>query len=77
MHVTNSKSEIATSTNGRGNARPEPLAYSIADAAIVCSLSRSRLYELLKTGELPSIKIGGRRLITRAALLALLDRGSC
>jgi excisionase family DNA binding protein len=36
-------------------------------------LKRSSLYELLARGELESLKIGGRRLILRASLDALLS----
>lgn len=52
------------------------LAYSVAEAAAVSNLSRSKLYELLKAGELRSVKIAGRRLIRHADLLALLGLGS-
>lgn len=53
----------------------ERLAYGIRDAAAVSGLSRSKLYELIKSGRLSSIKIAGRRLVTRAALLELLNAG--
>ena len=57
-------------------AGPERLAYRIDDAAVVSGLSRSTLYELIKSGTLRSVKISGRRLITRTALLELLGSGA-
>jgi excisionase family DNA binding protein len=53
----------------------ERLAYGIADAAFVSGISRSKLYELLKRGELASVKIGARRLIQARSLAELLERG--
>ena len=43
-------------------------------AAEVLKISRSRLYELLRSGVLPSIKIGRSRRIERAALDELIGR---
>lgn len=51
----------------------EKAAMSIAQAANYTGLSRSTLYRLMDAGELPSIKIAGRRLIRPAALDAMLD----
>ncbi|MCF8475456.1 MAG: helix-turn-helix domain-containing protein [Pseudolabrys sp.] len=48
------------------------LACSVVEAAAVSNLSRSKLYELLRTGELQSIKVAGRRLIRHTELLSLL-----
>lgn len=59
-----------------GSARIERLAYGIADASVASGISRSKLYELLKSGELASVKIGARRLIRARDLADLLDRGS-
>ncbi len=52
----------------------QPLAFTLSDAVAYSGLSRSRLYVLMDTGELPSLKIGGRRMIRRDALDALFDR---
>ena len=54
----------------------ERAAMSIAQAANYTGLSRSTLYRLMDAGDLPSIKIAGRRLIRPAALDALLDAGA-
>ena len=53
----------------------ERIALRIRDASILSGLSRSTLYELLKAGKLRAVKIGGRRLILRESLEALLLRG--
>lgn len=50
----------------------ERIALRIRDASIVSGLSRSTLYELLKAGKIRTVKIGGRRLILRDSLEALL-----
>lgn len=49
-----------------------PISVSIHDAARLTSISRSRLYELMGEGKLPSKTIGRRRLIPYAALEALM-----
>jgi excisionase family DNA binding protein len=54
--------------------RPEEkLAFRVNEAVAVSGLSRSTLYELLKDGKLRAVKIGGRRLILRESLQALLE----
>ena len=50
------------------------LAYSIADAAKRLGISRSGLYVLIQRGELPTAKIGNRRLVIDADLRAYLAR---
>jgi excisionase family DNA binding protein len=54
----------------------ERIALRINDASIVSGLSRSTLYELLKAGKIRAVKIGGRRLILRDSLEALLLVGA-
>jgi excisionase family DNA binding protein len=63
-------------TTAQSTAALERLAYGIADAAFVSGISRSKLYELLKSSALPSVKIGARRLIRARDLAELLERGS-
>ena len=50
------------------------LAYTIKEAAAAVGLSRSKLYVLMGSGELPSIQIGKRRLIPADALQKLISR---
>jgi excisionase family DNA binding protein len=66
---------VPGSTTGRVQPSPlEPLAYSVMDAAAVLGVSRAMLYELIASGELPSTKLGSRRLIRREALVCLLEK---
>ncbi|MBI2851738.1 MAG: helix-turn-helix domain-containing protein [Chloroflexi bacterium] len=48
------------------------LTLSIAEAAQVLGISRNSCYLAVKTGELPSIKIGSRILIPRLSLERML-----
>jgi excisionase family DNA binding protein len=53
----------------------ERLALRINDAVQVSGLSRSTIYKLLAAGTLRAVKVGGRRLILREDLQALLQVG--
>jgi excisionase family DNA binding protein len=55
-------------------AAPERLGYSVPEAAEVLGVSRALVYQLLRTGELRSLKLGRRRIIPRDALGELLGR---
>lgn len=50
------------------------LAVSPNEAARLCSIGRTTLYAALSSGDLKSIKIGTRRLITIEALRAWLKK---
>ena len=50
------------------------LAVSPNEAARLCSIGRTTLYAALSSGELKSVKIGTRRLITLEALRDWLKR---
>lgn len=54
----------------------EKITLRINEAAAVSGLSRSTLYQLLKAGKLRAVKVGGRRLILRESLEALLQTGA-
>jgi excisionase family DNA binding protein len=54
----------------------ERLAYAPAEAARLIGYSRSGFYLLLSRGEVPSFKLGRRRLITRQHLLEFLQRAA-
>ena len=57
----------------------EKLLLSPSEAAERLSMGRSKIYELMRRGELRSVKIGGCRRIPRAALdnfVADLEAGS-
>ena len=51
---------------------PEPLTYSVETAAAMLGISRALAYQLVRGGELPSIKLGRRVVVPRAALLRLV-----
>ena len=52
----------------------EPLAVRIPDAVRMTGLGRSKLYELIASGDLETIKIGRCTLVTVDALKALLAK---
>jgi excisionase family DNA binding protein len=52
------------------------LVYTVADAGELLGISRAFAYELVARGELPVIRLGRRRLIPKAALLALIAQDS-
>lgn len=52
---------------------PAPLAYTIAEAARVTTLGKTRIYELIREGRLQARKIGKRNIIPAASLRALID----
>jgi excisionase family DNA binding protein len=47
--------------------------FSIAETAKVIGISKSTLYKLIAEGRLETMRIGGRRLVRRAAIQALLS----
>ncbi|MDU9002409.1 helix-turn-helix domain-containing protein [Sedimentitalea todarodis] len=56
------------------NQAAQILAVSPNEAARLCSIGRTTLYAALSSGELKSVKIGTRRLITLDALRDWLKR---
>jgi excisionase family DNA binding protein len=50
-------------------------AMSVRDASSFTGIPRSNLYELMQQRKLPSLKVGRRRLIPKAALIELLREG--
>ncbi len=50
-----------------------PLLVGIPEAARLIGLGRSKLYELVKTGEIRLVKLGGRSLISVDELRAYVD----
>lgn len=51
-----------------------PIALTVRDAVMYSNISRSGLYRLMKSGDLPSLRVGGRRMIQRAAIEAFFAR---
>jgi excisionase family DNA binding protein len=55
----------------------EKIAYTIKEAVTASGLGRTTIYELMKQGELPYVKIGARTLIRRSDLELMLERKVC
>ncbi len=52
----------------------EPICVRVNDAARMIGIGRTKLYELIATGELERVKIGKATRITTASLHDLVDR---
>ncbi len=52
----------------------EKLVYTIPEAATALGIGRTSVYQLMDTDQLPSLKIGTRRLIARTDLEAFIIR---
>jgi excisionase family DNA binding protein len=55
---------------------PEQIAYSVGRTAEVMDLSADVIYDLIRTGQLRSVKVGRRRLIARSELVRLITEGA-
>ncbi len=53
---------------------PEPIAVRIPEAMRLTGIGRSKLYELIASGEIETAKIGTCTLITTASLRQLIER---
>jgi excisionase family DNA binding protein len=51
----------------------EKLLYRIPEVAAVLSVSRSKVYELMGSGALSSVRIDGSRLVRGSDLIAYVD----
>lgn len=51
-----------------------PLLMDILEAAAVLRCGRSTVYQLLDAGEIQGVKIGRRRLVTYASIVAFVER---
>jgi excisionase family DNA binding protein len=50
------------------------LAHSITEGAWRIGVGRTSMYALIDSGEIPTVRIGRRRLVTEAALVEYLER---
>ena len=69
---------MSTSTrDDTSDAAPGPrndrLALSVEEAAVLLGISRDLAYDLVRRGELPSVKLGRRTVVPRRALETTLD----
>ena len=51
----------------------ERLTYSVETAATMLGISRALAYQLVRSGEIPSLKLGRRVVVPRVALARLVD----
>lgn len=52
----------------------QPLAIGVEDAARAIGVSRSVIYEIIATGDLPSFKMGRRRMVLAKELEVFVNR---
>jgi excisionase family DNA binding protein len=77
MDTTMNKTEVTEPSNEVASAQTSSyprLAYGIEGAADALDISRSRIYELIASGEIAACKVGKRTIIPAAELTAFLDR---
>ena len=73
--------DVAKNRGGGRRALPRPdvmvnrLGVTVPEAAAMLGLSRNFTYQMVKQGKLPSVKLGKRLLIPRAALEKMLEKG--
>ena len=53
-----------------------PRTYKVEEAARLLGIGRNQCYEAVKRGDIPSIRLGKRIRVPRAALDRLLDNGN-
>jgi excisionase family DNA binding protein len=63
MRPAEDAEQEVSKTHSPGSGRITPLAYNIKKAARILSISRSKLYDLVASGQLPAKKCGSRTLI--------------
>lgn len=54
------------------DATPPRMTLTVSETARLCRISRGAAYEAVRTGEIPSIRIGRRILVPTALLMRLL-----
>jgi excisionase family DNA binding protein len=70
----NQPSDSATSRPTTANQLDERLTLSVAEAAARLGISRTAAYEAIRTGAVPSLRIGRRLLVPMHALRDRLDQ---
>jgi len=59
--------------SAHGSTTEPALLYPVDEAAALLGIGRTNVYYLMNDGKLGSVRIGSRRLIPRAALLAFVE----
>jgi hypothetical protein len=57
-----------------GESTPAPLCVRVNVAARMIGIGRTKLYELIGTGEVEAIKVGKATLVTTVSLNAMIER---
>ncbi len=65
---------MVTASSPRSTSEPR-LAFGVQEVADALGVSRELVKHLIRTGQLPSVKLGRRRLISRKALERFLAGG--
>ena len=73
MHA---RSPLSDPLEGQARLPLEPLTVRIPVAIRLTGIGRSKLYELIKSGDVETVKIGTATLVTMASLRRLVERGS-
>jgi excisionase family DNA binding protein len=79
VQTTKGKMIMIASKSGRPVISVPAVLYSVDEAAVALRLSKSVLYELIRSGRLRTVKAGRRRLVPVAALaeyVASLESGA-
>jgi excisionase family DNA binding protein len=58
---------------GKGNTMDEKMLYTLTDVAAALSVSRIKVHELVRSGALPSVRIGGSRRVRGEYLAGYVD----
>lgn len=53
--------------------RPARATVTVQEAAAILGISRSSAYELVRSGAIPSLRLGHRLVVPREALMAMID----
>jgi excisionase family DNA binding protein len=72
--VEDSSHSLAPAGAEEGSTTMEKLLVSILDAATALSVGRTTIYELMRSGQLETRKMGRRRLITAESLRRLVEK---
>ena len=54
----------------------QPLTHTVEETAKLLRIGRNRAYEAVRSGEIPSIRIGKRILVPRVALERMLEKSA-
>ena len=58
---------------GKGKTMEDKMLYTLTDVAAALSVGRSKVYELVRSGALPSVRIGGSRRVRGEDLATYVD----